>query len=209
MPAAKDNTEKEPVKAKKTPAKASAKKTTAKASPAEKKTTTAKKSGEKKAAAATKTTAVEKKTPVFSKGKQRKLRVEDKFNGRRYYNGVGKRKTSTAIVRLHEEGKGEMFINNKKIDEYFIDVQLENALQPLTMSDNDKSFDITIKVDGGGVSAQSDAVRLGISRALIEFNADLRPLLKKAGFLTRDSREKERKKPGLKRARRAPQWKKR
>lgn len=182
--------------------------------PAAKKTT-AKKAAPKKVAAAKKTTTAKKAAPVktaaanISKGKQRKLRVEDKFAGKQYHLGVGKRKSAIALVRLHEKGKGEVYVNNKKLDEYFFGTLIENAVLPLTLTGKEKDFDISVKVEGGGMSSQADAIRHGIARALVLFDAELRPALKPAGLLTRDSRVKERKKPGLKGARRAPQWKKR
>ncbi len=217
MPAKKKDDTTEEKKTKKAPAKAAAKKKetapkTTKA-PAAKKAAPAKEKKEaaaKKAAPKAVAPAKEKKEPLtLSKGKQRKRQIEDKFAGRKYYLGVGKRKTAVALVRLHEKGIGKIFINNKEFEKYFFGVLVEDALQPLSMTGNVKTFDITVKVTGGGVSAQADAVRHGITRALEEFDASLRPVLKKAGLLTRDARSKERKKPGLKRARRAPQWRKR
>lgn len=144
-----------------------------------------------------------------SKAKQKKVKVEEKFSGQKYSLGVGKRKTAVALVRLYEKGKGNIFVNNSKFDQYFFGTLLESALTPLSLTGKVKDFDLTIKVEGGGISAQSDAVRHGIARALVEYDIELRPILKKAGLLTRDARIKERKKPGLKRARRAPQWAKR
>ncbi len=155
----------------------------------------------------TKTTA---KSPIIaSKGKQRKIRIEDKFAGTQYHLGVGKRKTAIALVRMHEKGKGEIFVNNHKFEDYFFGNLIENALQPLQLTGKETEFNISIKVMGGGVSSQAEAIRHGIARALVLFDSELRGVLKKAGLLTRDARVKERKKPGLKRARRAPQWKKR
>jgi small subunit ribosomal protein S9 len=192
--------------AEKTPA---AKKTTpAKAAPKAAAKTAVKKEEAKPAVKAAKP-AEAKKTGTLSKQKARKLRIEDKFNGRRYYLGVGKRKTAVALVRLHEKGKGQNFVNNTELTEFFFGTLIESALSPLELTDKLTEFDITVKVEGGGVSAQADAVRHGIARALVEYDAELRPVLKKAGLLTRDARMKERKKPGLKRARRAPQWRKR
>lgn len=144
-----------------------------------------------------------------SKGKQKKIRIEEKFSGRQYTLGVGKRKSATALVRLYEKGKGELFVNNQPFSQYFFDILIEKASSPMDIIEQEASFDITVKVMGGGINAQSEAVRHGIARALVLHNSEWRPLLKKAGLLTRDARVKERKKPGLKRARRAPQWKKR
>lgn len=213
MPAKKDETKegvKKPVAKKTATKKTVAKKTVAKKETATKKASTKKASPAKKVTAAKKAPTKKGTTAtILSKGKQRKLRVEDKFSGKQYHLGVGKRKSAIALVRLHEKGKGEVFINNKKIDEYLFGILIENALQPLALTGKEKDFNITIKVEGGGVSSQADAIRHGIARALVLFNSDFRPVLKKAGLLTRDARVKERKKPGLKGARRAPQWKKR
>ncbi len=218
MPAKKDTSAEEKKVAKKVTTTAAKKatpaaKVEAKTAPKKTAATSVKKApaAEKKVAPAVK--AVEstktKEALATSKGKKRKLQIEDKFNGRKYYLGVGKRKSATALVRMHEEGKGKIFINNIDIESYFFGILIEDALQGLTLSGKEKDFDITIKVTGGGVCSQSGAVRHGIVRALVEFDASLRPVLKKAGLLTRDARRKERKKPGLKGARRAPQWRKR
>ena len=126
-----------------------------------------------------------------------------------YFYANGKRKTSVARVRLYENGKGEIIINNKPITDFFFGGLIPSVKAPLKIANALKLFDITALVQGGGVSSQADAVRHGISKALLEYDPELRSQLKKAGFLTRDSRVKERKKYGLKRARRAPQWAKR
>lgn len=126
-----------------------------------------------------------------------------------YFYANGKRKTSVARVRLYENGKGEIIVNNKPVNEYFFGELIGNIKAPLKIANAMKLFDITVLVQGGGVSSQADAVCHGISKALLEYDPELRPELKKVGFLTRDSRVKERKKFGLKRARRAPQWAKR
>ena len=126
-----------------------------------------------------------------------------------YFYANGKRKTSIARVRLYENGKGEIIVNNASIDDYFFGTLIGNIKAPLKLANAMKLFDVTALVTGGGISAQSDAIRHGISKALLEYDPELRKTLKSAGFLTRDSRTKERKKFGLKRARRAPQWAKR
>jgi small subunit ribosomal protein S9 len=127
-----------------------------------------------------------------------------------YYEGLGRRKAAAARVRLHVGGSGKIIINNKLADEFFPRVgDVKLMLEPLHVTETEGRFDITVHVDGGGISGQRDAVRLGIARALLKANPDLRPVLRKGGFLTRDSRVKERKKPGLKRARKAPQYTKR
>lgn len=127
----------------------------------------------------------------------------------RYFYANGKRKTAVARVRLYENGKGEILVNNKAVDEYFFGELIGSIKAPLKIANALKLFDITALIEGGGISAQADALRHGISKALLEYDPELRSELKKAGFLTRDSRVKERKKFGLKRARRAPQWAKR
>jgi len=127
----------------------------------------------------------------------------------RYFYADGKRKSAIARVRLYENGKGGIVINNKPIDEYFFGMHVSKVKAPLKIANALNLFDIIVKVIGGGVSSQADAVRHGISKALLEYDPELRAQLKKAGLLTRDSRVKERKKPGLKRARKAPTYTKR
>ncbi len=128
---------------------------------------------------------------------------------KRFY-GTGRRKTSVARVWLISPGKGEINVNGKDINEYFQRETLKMVIrQPLELTDLLNEFDIKINVKGGGPSGQAGAIRHGISRALLQFNADLRPVLKKAGFLTRDPRMVERKKYGLKKARKRPQFSKR
>jgi len=126
-----------------------------------------------------------------------------------YFYSVGKRKTAIARVKLIENGNGEATVNGRSLKDYFGPVERENAVAPLKLTGHQKAFDLEARVLGGGMSAQSDAVRHGVSRALILFDPELRPALKREGFLRRDARVKERKKPGLKRARRAPQFSKR
>ena len=128
---------------------------------------------------------------------------------RQYFYSSGKRKTAITRVKIFDNGSGEVTVNGKKHKEYFAGVDRENAISPLALTNMKSSFDVEAMVLGGGKAAQSDAVRHGISRALILFNPDFRPELERVGFLRRDARIKERKKPGLKRARRAPQWAKR
>ena len=121
----------------------------------------------------------------------------------------GRRKEATAVVRM-KKGKGNMVVNNKSLDEYFgRDVAKMIVRQPLVLTKNDGSFDVDAKVQGGGSFGQAGAIRLAISKALLEENPELRADLKKAGYLTRDSRVKERKKVGLKKARKSPQFSKR
>ncbi len=126
-----------------------------------------------------------------------------------YYAGIGRRKTSVASVRLYP-GDGRFVVNGKPAHEYFSrDTDLAHALTPLKITGNENKFMISVVVKGGGISGQAGAVRHGIARALLEANPDLRPTLRASGLLTRDARIKERKKPGLKRARKAPQYTKR
>lgn len=123
---------------------------------------------------------------------------------------VGRRKTAIARVRLIRGGKGTIRINNKPFETYFPTFDQQRlVLEPLRAVSMEKSFDVSVVAQGGGAHAQAEAIRLGVARALIKEQADYRTSLKKLGFLTRDPRAKERKKPGLRRARRAPQWSKR
>lgn len=129
---------------------------------------------------------------------------------KRYYQGTGRRKTAVARVRLFP-GSGEFIVNGKNITEYFGQRELfeREIVRPLELTGNAASYNVLAKVRGGGVSGQVSAVRHGVARALLDVNEELRPTLKKAGLLTRDPRMKERKKPGLKRARKRPQYTKR
>lgn len=127
-----------------------------------------------------------------------------------YFYANGKRKTAIARVRLYPGGSGEMIINEKPAKEYFSNDEMVGCmLSPLSLLGQEKGYDVSIRVVGGGLSSQAEACRHGIARALVESDSALRGQMKVAGFLTRDARIKERKKPGLKRARRAPQWSKR
>ncbi|AEX86059.1 ribosomal protein S9 [Marinitoga piezophila KA3] len=129
------------------------------------------------------------------------------------YYGTGRRKASVARVHLRP-GEGKIRVNKKEyanLTEYFNNnpVWSKHALEPLTVTENEGKFDIVITVNGGGMNGQAGAIRLGIARALLQFDENLRPVLRKHGLLTRDPREVERKKYGLKKARRAPQFSKR
>lgn len=125
------------------------------------------------------------------------------------FYGTGRRKKSIARVFM-APGKGEIKVNGRTLDEFFgLDTLKMIVKQPLEATGNEGKFDIMVTVRGGGMSGQAGAIRHGISRALLEADADNRAALKKEGFLTRDSRMKERKKPGLKKARKAPQFSKR
>ena len=128
----------------------------------------------------------------------------------KYFEAVGRRKTAIARVRLFTKGEKSFFINDKNLESYFPSAELQNATKsPLEKMNCLDKFRISAKVKGGGPHAQAEAIRLGIARALVSFNPDFRKRLKRTGYLTRDPRMKERKKFGLKRARRAPQWQKR
>ena len=129
---------------------------------------------------------------------------------RKYYYGTGRRKSSVARVRVYENGTGNITINGRDIDNYFGQDTLKMVVrQPLVSTDLLGKVDVVVTVCGGGVTGQAGAIRHGVSRALLVANAEYRPTLKAAGFLTRDPRMKERKKYGLKAARRAPQFSKR
>ena len=126
-----------------------------------------------------------------------------------YYYGTGRRKNAIARVRL-TEGSGKITINGKDIEEFFgMETLKVIARQPLTVTNTTSKYDVIVKVTGGGFTGQAGAIRHGIARALNESNSEYRPALKTNGFLTRDSRMKERKKYGLKKARKAPQFSKR
>ena len=125
------------------------------------------------------------------------------------FYGTGRRKSSVARVRL-VAGEGNITVNGRALDEYFdYDTLIRDVKQPLVLTNNENKYDVIVEVEGGGFTGQAGAIRHGISRALLKADAELRPELKKAGFLTRDARMKERKKYGLKAARRAPQFSKR
>jgi small subunit ribosomal protein S9 len=128
----------------------------------------------------------------------------------KYIETVGRRKTSVARVRITPSLKTSITINNKPMEDYFpTEVLRHNVKDPLTKSNVNKKFIITVLVKGGGINSQSEAVRHGLSRSLIEFDSGLRKSLKKEGYLKRNPKMKERRKFGLKKARKAPQWSKR
>ena len=129
---------------------------------------------------------------------------------KQYQYGTGRRKSSVARVRIYEGGTGSILINGRDIDDYFgLETLKLLVRQPMVATDTLGKIDVICTVAGGGVSGQAGAIRHGISRALLEMDPEFRPALKAAGFLTRDPRMKERKKYGLKAARRAPQFSKR
>lgn len=127
-----------------------------------------------------------------------------------YLYAAGNRKTCVARVRLYENGTGAIIVNEKKLEDYIVVPSKQDSVKaPLRITGHLTTFDISVKTSGGGLGGQADAIRHGIAKALLEFDPALRVTLKRAGFLTRDPRMKERKKYGLHRARRAPQWSKR
>jgi small subunit ribosomal protein S9 len=127
-----------------------------------------------------------------------------------YFEGIGRRKESSARVRVMS-GSGRFIVNEKEIEAYFNRLgDVDAILAPLTTAGLGRAqVDVTVMVNGGGVTGQTDSVQLGLARALVKMNPDYGPLMRKGGFLTRDPRVKERKKPGLKRARKAPTYTKR
>ncbi len=159
--------------------------------------------------------AVKKKEAVKPKKKIVKKEAGTQDKPKRYYEAVGRRKTASARVRLFtcqpfEGEKGKITVNEKPYNEFFPTFELQQiVISPLKKMKSLNRFEVTIKVKGGGIKGQAGAVRHSLSRALVKFNIDFAKKLKRAGFLSRDPRKKERKKPGLKKARRAPQWRKR
>ncbi len=128
----------------------------------------------------------------------------------KYIEGIGRRKTSIARVRITPAGKISVDINEKDLANYFPVKELQHAaLSPIELAAIPQKFKVTVKLMGGGISSQAEAMRHGVARALVAYDPQLRKLLKSAGFLKRDPRAKERRKFGLKKARRAPQWSKR
>lgn len=132
----------------------------------------------------------------------------DIFKGK-YIKSIGRRKTAVAQVRLYKNGKGNIIVNEKKVNKYFSNDKIIIINQSLKSTGNLRSFDFSILVKGGGAKSQAEAIRHGISKLLVLIDENLKSVLKSKGWLTRDSRKKERKKPGLKKARKAPQWSKR
>jgi len=127
-----------------------------------------------------------------------------------YYEGVGRRKEASARVRVFPGGTGRLIINEKDGSDYLPRAgDVEALLEPLRVIGGERTYDVTVHVSGGGISGQRDAIRLGMARALLKLDPDLRPTMRDHELLTRDARVKERKKPGLKRARKAPTYTKR
>lgn len=131
-------------------------------------------------------------------------------SNQRYYEAVGRRKTAVARVRIYAAEKSSYVVNDKNLEDYFPVVELQNTVKsPISLEKVADDFVVSAHVNGGGTTAQAEAIRHGIARALVEFNEDYRPDMRHADLLKRDPRKKERKKPGLRKARRAPQWSKR
>ena len=150
------------------------------------------------------------KTKVKVKVKKEKKAVKEIKKKIKYFESLGRRKTATSRVRLSQGGEKTFLINGRPLENYFPTFELQEiVLSPLKLMDSVGQFTISAKIKGGGLHGQAEAVRHGITKSLVLFNPDFRKTLKKAGYLTRDSRMRERKKFGLKRARRAPQWQKR
>lgn len=143
--------------------------------------------------------------------KERIERVKKAQKKGQYYYGLGRRKSSTASVRLYAKGTGKIWVNGLDVSEYFDknEYLISRLAKPFVATNTEGQFDMTVSTKGGGMSGQVDAIILGTSRSLAEFNEDLRSTLKRSGLIKRDPREKERKKPGLKRARRSEQFSKR
>lgn len=140
--------------------------------------------------------------------KKEAILIKKEMPQRDFTRSLGRRKRAAARVRLFPSGSGKIEVNDKDYASYF-GVFKEKVVEPLKVVGKRTDFDFTVKVQGGGISGQAEAVSLGIARALIRFNEEYKIMLRKSGLLTRDPREKERKKFGLKRARHAPQWSKR
>ncbi len=130
------------------------------------------------------------------------------FKGR-FIEEIGRRKCATARVRMFKTGEGVILVNDKKLEDYFTPTLANLALASLKLTGQGKDLNFSVIVNGGGLRGQAEAIRHGISRVLVTMDKNLRPSIKAKGLLTRDSRTKERKKPGLKKARKAPQWAKR
>ncbi|MGB3714713.1 MAG: 30S ribosomal protein S9 [Candidatus Promineifilaceae bacterium] len=136
------------------------------------------------------------------------MEIED----RKYYEGIGRRKRSSARIRIYldEQSSGDFEVNGKTVNDYFPRVgDVDTLMSPLSDTNLAGSVDVTVLVQGGGITGQTDAVRLGLARALVKYDENLRNILRTGGHMTRDPRVKERKKPGLKRARKAPTYTKR
>jgi len=134
------------------------------------------------------------------------MRVTEQY----YYEGIGRRKTATARVRIYPGGDGTIIVNDRPLEQYFPRVgDIEYLMAPLRVTEQEGRLNVSVHIKGGGVTGQTGAVRHGLARALLKLDPELRSILRRGGYLTRDARMKERKKPGLKRARKAPTYTKR
>lgn len=146
----------------------------------------------------------------ISKKQKNTKKLEELFANRKYFYGLGRRKEAIAQVRLYSDGKGRIYVNQKEYRQFFRFFEFQKIItKSLDLIKEKQKIDLLIKVRGGGVRGQAEAASLGLARAAVKMDPEYRERLKQAGLLTRDARVKERKKPGLKRARRAPQWQKR
>lgn len=176
----------------------------------------------------TQTPAAETKTSVVRKSAARKVpakprvikktetpslpaaKMSESASQLQYLVAIGKRKTAVANIKLMVHGSGKITVNEKEFETFFFLPSLREIIRrPLELSGLKDSVDVVVRLNGGGMKSQADALRLALTRVLVKINADMRPVFRGAGLLTRDARKKERKKFGLKRARKAPQWAKR
>ncbi|MDD4412467.1 MAG: 30S ribosomal protein S9 [Patescibacteria group bacterium] len=132
-----------------------------------------------------------------------------KANAGKFTAVVGKRKRAAAQIRLFQTGSGKIIVNDKEAKTYYSESEFNLIVTPLKEAGVEETTDVSVKITGGGKKGQAEAIRHGIAKALVEINPELRPVMRAKGWLTRDARIKERKKPGLRKARRAPQWSKR
>ncbi len=151
----------------------------------------------------TKKTAEAKKETTKAKTAEKEI-----FKGK-YIATIGRRKTSVAQIRVYTNGEGKFIVNERQIAKYFPEVKAELAVQPLKAVGKDSDVDVSVIVKGGGTNSQAEAIRHGLARAILTIDEEYKGVMKAKGWLTRDSRKVERKKFGLKKARRAPQWSKR
>lgn len=148
-----------------------------------------------------------KKTAKTAK-EEAALKIVIGFDGK-YIKAIGRRKSAIARVRVHKDGQGKVIVNGRELAKYFDVDRAAIAEQPLKLTGHDKDLDVSVVANGGGINAQAEAIRHGLARALVILDPELKGAIKAKGWFTRDSREVERKKFGLKKARRAPQWSKR
>jgi len=157
-----------------------------------------------------KTKSAPKKKPVAVKREAKKKAKKEEEKISKFFEGLGRRKTATARVRILVQGEKTNLVNGKPLEIYFPTNELrETVLSPFKKMECLEQFGLSVRVRGGGISSQAEAVRHGIAKALVLFDPEMRKRMKKTGYLTRDPRMRERKKFGLKRARKAPQWAKR